>query len=59
MSADVETAVFYHRLPSRVTAEEFHLIGAQSVVETDRIDDLTAPEVSLRLNFYSGFIRPK
>ncbi len=43
--ADAETAAFYHRLPSRVTAEEFHVIGAQSVVETDRIDDNTAPEV--------------
>lgn len=48
MKADVETAAFYHRLPGSVTAAEFHLIGAQSVVETDRIDDNTAPEVCLQ-----------
>jgi hypothetical protein len=33
-------------LPARVTAEEFDRIGAQAIVETDRIDDSTAPQVN-------------
>jgi hypothetical protein len=46
VEADEETAVFYQRLPARVTAEEFDRIGAQAIVETDRIDDSTAPQVN-------------
>jgi hypothetical protein len=45
VEADIETAVFYQRLPGRVTADEFHVVGAQAIVETDRINDSTAPEV--------------
>jgi hypothetical protein len=47
VEADPETAVFYQRLPGRVTADEFHVVGAQAVVETDRINDSTAPEVAI------------
>ena len=45
VKADVETAVFYSRLPISLTAQEFNAMGAQAVVEADRIDDSTAPEV--------------
>lgn len=47
VSADEETAASYLRLPAALTAQEFHRVGAQAIVETDRIDDLTAPEVRL------------
>jgi len=44
--ADIETAVYYLKLPTAVTNDEFHRIGGQPVVEADRINDKTAPVVS-------------
>lgn len=45
VEADEETAAFYQRLPARVTGEEFDRVGAQAIVEMDRIDDKTTPQV--------------
>jgi len=41
--------VHYQRLPARITSQEFDRIGAQAIVETDRINDQTAPEVQLEM----------
>jgi hypothetical protein len=43
---DIETALYYSSLPAKVTSDEFQVLGAQAVVEQNRIDDRTAPEVS-------------
>jgi hypothetical protein len=43
---DLETALYYSSLPAKVTSDEFQVLGAQAVVEQNRIDDRTAPEVS-------------
>lgn len=45
VKADEETAAAYLRYPAALTAQEFHRVGAQAIVESDRIDDATAPEV--------------
>jgi hypothetical protein len=57
VSADEETAVSYLRLPAAQTAQEFHRVGAQAIVETDRIDDLTAPEVRQNKIVFGCFAR--
>ena len=50
VSADVETAARYSVTPTKVTADLFNIQGAQAVVESDRINDHTAPEVNSLLN---------
>ena len=43
--ADSETAAQYLVLPAQRAADEFHRVGAQPLVEADRIDDDSAPQV--------------
>lgn len=40
------------RLPSHSASVEFQRIGAQAVIETDRIDDRTAPQVGTTIVAY-------
>mmetsp|Transcript_15044 Transcript_15044/g.33813 ORF Transcript_15044/g.33813 Transcript_15044/m.33813 type:complete len:295 (+) Transcript_15044:524-1408(+) len=46
VSADLETAAHYSRLPVLAAMEEFNRQGGQAVVEADRLTDSTAPEVA-------------
>jgi hypothetical protein len=43
--SDIETAAQYSLLPADVASNAYHTVGAQPVVEADRIDDNTEPEV--------------
>ena len=51
VNVDDETAAAYLRHPASLTAQEFHRVGAQAIVESDRIDDTTAPQVRRRIIF--------
>jgi hypothetical protein len=43
--ADIETAAQYSLLPADSASHLFHTIGGQPVIEADRIDDNTEPDI--------------
>lgn len=42
---DIEAAAHYSLLPVALANQEYHRIGAQPIVQADRINDITAPQV--------------
>lgn len=58
MAADKETAAHYSMMALDFVSNEYHRVGGQPVLETDRIDDFTEREVNIApsLNFISNHL---